>query len=356
MIEAAVNEGIILGMGNPLLDISAVVDAELLEKYDLDENNAILAEEKHAPLYEELVESYKPSYIAGGATQNAIRVAQWMLQSTGATSYFGAVGADDYAAKMVTAINQDGVNVQYQTSTDTPTGTCAVLITGKHRSLVANLAAANTYKIDHLNEDAQWSVVEKASLYYIAGFFLTVSPDSMIKVAKHANEAGKTFCFNLSAAFLMQVPPFFNSMKQLLPFVDVLFGSEIEAVCLCNAMGWSDIEATDMIEIARRTALLPREGANTRTVVFTQGHLPTVAVVARDGKIIFDAEFPIIPIAEDEIVDTNAAGDGFVGGYLAGLAKSDDMKECIAKGHYAAKIIIQHSGCTFPSKPDYEKA
>ncbi len=27
-------------------------------------------------------------YIAGGATQNAIRVAQWMLQCPGAASYF----------------------------------------------------------------------------------------------------------------------------------------------------------------------------------------------------------------------------------------------------------------------------
>ena len=42
-------------MGNPLLDISAVVPMELLDKYGLTLNNAILAEEKHAPLYEEMV-------------------------------------------------------------------------------------------------------------------------------------------------------------------------------------------------------------------------------------------------------------------------------------------------------------
>ena len=43
-------------------------------------DSAILAEEKHLPLYKELVDSYKVQYIAGGATQNAIRVAQWMSQ------------------------------------------------------------------------------------------------------------------------------------------------------------------------------------------------------------------------------------------------------------------------------------
>lgn len=73
-------QGAILGMCNPLLDISADVPLELLQKYDLSLNNAILAEAKHLPLYEELIKSYPVQYIAGGATQNSIRVAQWMLQ------------------------------------------------------------------------------------------------------------------------------------------------------------------------------------------------------------------------------------------------------------------------------------
>ncbi len=34
------------------------------------------------------MDNYKVEYIAGGATQNAIRVAQWMLQVPGAASYF----------------------------------------------------------------------------------------------------------------------------------------------------------------------------------------------------------------------------------------------------------------------------
>lgn len=73
-------QGAILGMCNPLLDISADVPLELLQKYELSLNNAILAEAKHLPLYEELIKSYPVQYIAGGATQNSIRVAQWMLQ------------------------------------------------------------------------------------------------------------------------------------------------------------------------------------------------------------------------------------------------------------------------------------
>lgn len=58
-------QGAILGMGNPLLDISAEVPMEVLEKYGVTLNNAILAEEKHLPLYNELIANYPVQYIAG---------------------------------------------------------------------------------------------------------------------------------------------------------------------------------------------------------------------------------------------------------------------------------------------------
>ena len=40
----------VLGMGNPLLDISADVDQAFLDKYGVSLNNAILAEEQHLPM------------------------------------------------------------------------------------------------------------------------------------------------------------------------------------------------------------------------------------------------------------------------------------------------------------------
>lgn len=55
------NKIVLVGMGNPLLDISSEVPDELLKKYDLKTGNAILAEEKHMPVYHELVESFPVS-------------------------------------------------------------------------------------------------------------------------------------------------------------------------------------------------------------------------------------------------------------------------------------------------------
>ena len=102
-------EGIIYGMGNPLLDISADVPTEYLEKYGLKPNDAILADPKHLPIYQELVDQYEVEYIAGGATQNTIRVAQWMLQRQFATSYIGCVGKDEFGIQLEKQATKNGV-------------------------------------------------------------------------------------------------------------------------------------------------------------------------------------------------------------------------------------------------------
>lgn len=337
-------QGALLGAGNPLLDISAVVDANLLEKYGLTLGNQILAEDKHLPLYEELEKSYKVDYIAGGATQNSIRVAQWMLRVPGATSYLGCVGKDHHADQLKKVATQDGVNAQYMVDAGTPTGTCAACIVGGERSLVANLAAANNYKVDHLRQPENMALLEAARVVYSAGFFITVSPESMMTMAQHACQHDKTYCLNLSAPFIMEVPPFKKTLMDLLPYVDFLFGNENEARAFAKSEGW---ETGDIEDIALRISRMPKQnGCRPRTVVITQGADATVvAVNARTNT------FPVTRIPSEKLVDTNGAGDAFVGGFLSQLVCGKEVAECVRAGHYAAGVIVQQNGCTFPDKP-----
>lgn len=48
----------------------------MLAHYGLKPNDAILAEEKHMPLYEDLLQNRHAKLIAGGAAQNTARGAQ----------------------------------------------------------------------------------------------------------------------------------------------------------------------------------------------------------------------------------------------------------------------------------------
>jgi len=328
-------------MGNPLLDISATVKPELLTKYDLKSNDAILTEDE--AIFKDLAQ-YQVDYIAGGATQNSIRVAQWILGVDKSCSYFGCVGQDEYSAVLEKCAGEAGVNVKYQKS-DKPTGRCAVLITGHDRSLVTKLDAANHFTPAHLDQAENWAVVEKAQVVYSAGFFLTVSVDSMIRVAKHCAENNKTYCLNLSAPFLIQF--FKDQMMSVMPYADIVFGNETEALTFAETF---NLGTTDIKKIALALSMLPKEnGSKGRLVIITQGSDPVICV--ENGQVL---EFAAEKLSADKIKDTNGAGDAFVGGFLAQYVQGRALPVAVRCGIWAATHIIQRDGCTFDEKMDFK--
>ncbi|XP_028173697.1 adenosine kinase [Ostrinia furnacalis] len=331
-------EGALVGIGNPLLDISAIVDDELLKKYGLQPDDAIMAEEKHMPLYRELMEKYKAEFIAGGSVQNSLRVAQWILKKPHICTYFGCVGNDDYAKILKERAVAEGVTVHYQVTSEAPTGTCAVLVTGTHRSLCANLAAAQKFTADHLAKEECKKSIEAAKFFYASGFFVAVSPEAIMQLASHAHNRRHSFVMNLSAPFVSQF--FKEPLEKLLPYVDVLFGNESEAEAFAKAF---NITSTDLQQVALRIAAMPKVNeSRKRVVVITQGCDPVILV--ENGEISL---IPVSVLAREQIVDTNGAGDAFTGGFLAQMVLGASYKTAVKCGIYSATHIIQHSGCTF---------
>uniref|UniRef100_A0A673UKM0 Adenosine kinase n=1 Tax=Suricata suricatta TaxID=37032 RepID=A0A673UKM0_SURSU len=285
----ALSENILFGMGNPLLDITATVDKDFLDKYSLKPNDQILAEDKHKELFDELVKKFKVEYHAGGSTQNSIKVAQWMIQQPHkAATFFGCIGIDRFGEILKKKAAEAHIDAYYYEQNEQTTGTCAVCITGDNRSLVANLAAANCYKKEkHLDMEKNWTLVEKARVFYIA------------EAATFAREQG--------------------------------------------------FETEDIKEIAKKAQALPKVNPKRqRIVIFTQGRDDTI--MATEGEV---TAFPVLDQNQEEIVDTNGAGDAFVGGFLSQLVSDKPLTECIRAGHYAASVIIRRTGCTFPEKPDF---
>merc|ERR1719393_1193659 len=189
----------IVGFGNPLLDISANVGQDVLDEWGAKLNNAILAEEQHKPLYAKLASTQKCDYIAGGATLNSIRVAQWLLTASGeagCTSFIGCIGKDDFGSKMEEQLATDGVTPLFMKTEDMPTGTCAVLVKDAERSLIANLASAEKYSTEHYESAEVQAAVGGAQIFYMAGFPLTHDggAKTVTAICKHAAESGKTVC------------------------------------------------------------------------------------------------------------------------------------------------------------------
>lgn len=330
----------ILGMGNPLLDISSEVDKDFVAKYDIKMGNQILAEEKHMPMYTELSAMKTVEYIAGGATLNSIRIAQWASDRKNITAYIGCIGKDNFGQIMEKQVEKDGVKAFFRIDEKVATGTCACCIMDKERSLIANLAAANKYTDAHFKENCI-PVAKRARVIYSAGYFLTVSPATIMMAAKITCETGAMFCMNLAAPFICTV--FGKQLNEALEYCDIIFGNEDEAKAFGEAHKLAD---TSVRAVAQFLAgyKFQKTGRH-RVAIITQGAEKTILARA-DG---FYMEVPVAKLAQDAIVDVNAAGDAFVGGFLAKLINGASYKDCIENGHMCSRMIIQRSGCSMPS-------
>merc|ERR1711870_93261 len=119
------------------------------------------------------------------------------------------------------------------------------------------MGAANNFKLDHVKEAGNLKILQ-----------------------------GAKYCLNLSAPFLMQVPPFKAFILEILPSVDYLFGNETEARTWAETEGW---ETTDVSFIATRLSLIPSAKGVYRTVVITQGADETI--VCKRGTV---TKYPIV--------------------------------------------------------------
>jgi adenosine kinase len=144
------------------------------------------------------------------------------------------------------------------------------------------------------------------------------------------------FAINLSAPF---IPQFFKvQLEQLFPYCDFVIGNESEAAAWASAVGLPDKD--DIPAIAKSIATLPKlNPSRQRTVVITQGAESTVVVSATDvnnPKI-----FAVDRLQDQQIVDTNGAGDAFAGGFLGGLVSGKSVDEAVLAGHKMGAMCVQ---------------
>lgn len=322
-----------------------------MNQYGLKANDAILAEEKHMTLYEELMQNRSAKLLSGGAAQNTARGAQYMLPPDSVV-FFGCVGKDKYSEILDKANKEAGLQTRYRYDAEQPTGRCGVIITGHNRSMCTDLAAANHYKIEHLKEN--WETVKNSKAYFVGGFHLTVSVPAVMALAEEAAKEDKVsihgessmgsstdmtqiFALSLSAPF---IPQFFKDpIDQTAPYWDYVVGNESEAAAYAES---HDLKTTDIPTIAKHLANLPKKNTKRkRTAIITQGTDPTIVAIQGEDEV---KSFPVHPIGEKEITDTTGAGDAFAGGFLAGVVERASLEKSIDMGSWLAALSLRELG------------
>lgn len=148
----------------------------------------------------------------------------------------------------------------------------------------------------------------------------------------------QTFALNLSAPF---IPQFFKTqLEQVIPLCDIIIGNEAEAEAWANASGLPDPK--DLKAVAKAIALLPKTNpSRPRTVIITQGAESTILFTS--GVPNHPRVFPVKALTNEEIVDTNGAGDAFAGGFLGALVAGKSLEESVEVGHAMGSMCVRQA-------------
>ncbi|XP_055337248.1 uncharacterized protein LOC129587477 isoform X2 [Paramacrobiotus metropolitanus] len=331
----------LLGIGNALLDITADVNEDFLTENGIKTDQAIRGDPAHFyTLLKSVKDRFPTRQSAGGCCLNVLRTVQWILGKDGICTFMGSIGNDESGEFLLEAAKKSGVRMACQVIEGSPTGACVVLITGNQRSMCSYGGASREFSFSKFLEDTSQRLFRASSFIYISGFFLTVCARTARSVAVHAQEAGKQLILDLGAPRVCWQQT--DTIRALLPFVDVLVGNDTEITALGQAL---NMMKTDVCDICTSIVKLPKiRSVQSRIVVMTRGPA-SVLVATADGCSFY----PIITVPAEHVVDVSGAGDAFLGGFLSQYIQDMPVDKCVTMGLHAASVVVQQSGCTFPT-------
>lgn len=182
-------------------------------------------------------------------------------------------------------------------------------------------------------------------MIYSTGFFITSCFDALKNVCQFAVDHNKPMLFNIAATFLVDF--FKDQTMHCIEHADFVFCNEDEASHYAKA---HDMDEKDRVAAAKHIAMRPKANdKRPRVAIVTQGADDVIIVEAQaNSKDEPSVSYVKVPaIAKENIVDTNGAGDSFVGGFLAAKTQGKSIQECVEAGIAMSGIVVQRLGCQF---------
>jgi len=308
----------VVGLGNAIVDVIATSTDDFLVREGLAKGGMALIDENRA---HQLYAAMGPATLSsGGSAANTIVG----LASFGArTAFIGKVRNDELGGAFSHDIRAAGVHFGTPVSTTGPaTARCLVLVTPDgERTMNTYLGACQ-----HLtSDDVDPAIIAASNVVYLEGY-LWDPPEAkkaFVKAADIAHGAGRQVALSLSDSFCVDRyrDEFLNLIHERV--VDIVFANEHELKSLYQT---ADFDTA--VSAFRNEVVL---GVVTRS---EQGSI----VVTREQTVSAPAA------AIETLVDTTGAGDLFAAGFLAGLARGYDHRDCARLGALAAAEVIQHVG------------
>jgi len=257
--------------------------------------------------------------IPGGKGANqAVACARLSGKVAGAqqVAMVACVGDDAFGATLRAALVGDGIiDSHITTLPGVASGIASILVDDNGQNSIVIAGGANDL-LSPAHIDAAKELIEQADIVVLQ---LETPMATVVHAIKLARSLGKTVVLNPAPAASLP--------EGVLELVDYLNPNEIEAAMLAGVSP----EGADVKALA---AALQKLGSD--NVIITLGSKGVHAALY-GGDFTFPAE-------AGKAVDTTAAGDTFIGGFVAGLASGMDEAEAIQQGQRAAAWSVTKPG------------
>jgi ribokinase len=244
----------------------------------------------------------------------------------------GCVGADAYGQELRQALVAEGIDCQgVRVAQGVATGVAMIVVDANSQNAIVIVAGGNGQlecadieRFDHLLQGVDVVVCQLEVPYAVVAFAL-----------QRAHEAGKTVILN-PAPVNGPLP------EHWLAWIDYLVPNETEAQALTG------LPVASVNDAQRAAQHMHQAGAH--KVIVTLGE--------RGVLFAQDAQCQHYPGRKVQALDTTAAGDTFVGGFAAALARGLDESQAIAFGQAAAALSVTRAGAqpSIPTQAQVEQA
>ena len=307
----------VVGIGNAIVDVLALVDDEVLEKEAMNKGAMTIIDTETADHLYRIMET--DVEISGGSAANTIA---GLASVGGRGAFIGKVADDQLGEIFARDIRAAGVDFESAPLIGgAPTARALIFVTpDAERTMQTYLGAC----VELGPEDVDEKLIAGASVTYLEGYLWDPerAKEAFIKAAKIAAGAGRKVSLSLSDPFCVDRhrDEFVDLVEN---HVDILFGNEEEIKSLYQVSTFDD--ALQQVRGHCEIAALTRSGKGS-------------VIVSGDDVHVVDAEQVV------KVIDSTGAGDAYSAGFLYGYTQGKDLATCAKLGGILASEIITHYG------------
>ncbi len=301
----------VIGIGNPLLDLTVSVTEEFLNKHSLIKGQMILIDKDTQTKILSDIDLKGISENPGGSVANALAAVNSL---EGKSLFLGSIGKDFHGDIYEDLIEAAGIVSGLKKSSN-PQGKCIVLITPDgQRTLVTYLGACLDFNKDSLDLNA----IKNSKILHIEGFQFDSEnqTEAILLAMKTAKENNVLISMDLSDVGVIQ------RHREILQstvkdFVDIIFANELEA--------------------EEFTGKLPNEAVKELASICK---IAIVKIGSKGSLIMSDKILFVINGFDVKIINTNGAGDTFAGSFLKSYINGKTLDEAGKIASYLAAQIV----------------